>query len=95
MKPWVTTTPGHAASWRCSAVSGANSQVADRKLARAEAAARVCALRPLRASHQLASIPCALRKRAPSSVAISSPLASTRARVRSLTSLISAMPDAI
>ena len=94
MKPCVMTT-GVEASSRCSsAASGANEQVADSTDALAEAP-RSSAASMSRASIQVTSMPCDLRKRAPISVAMSSPLAITRARVRSDSSRTSAMPLAI
>ena len=80
MKPWVMTT-GVDASSRCSsAASGANEQVAESTEALADAP-RGSADSMSRASIQVTSMPCDLRKRAPISVAMSSPLAITRARV--------------
>src|SRR5487761_1808052 len=77
-----------------SAPSGAKLHVAERMLALAEAP-RSSARSMVRASAQATSNPWARRKRAPRSLARSSPLDMTRARVRSLTSPMSAMPAAI
>ena len=95
MKPWVISDGARALSCASSAASGAKLQIADSMLGLGGAAALRSARSMVRASAQAASSPCVRRKRAPSSVAMSSPLAMTRARVRSLTSRTSATPAAI
>jgi hypothetical protein len=94
MKPCVITTGVAAFSVPSSRTSGENEQVADSTEALAEAP-RSSADNMSRASIQVTSMPWLLRNREPISVAMSSPLAITRARVRSDSSRTSAMPLAI
>ena len=94
MKPWVMTSEDKASSCSSSAASGAKLQTAESTCGRPDMLLP-SARKRVRASIHATSSPCWRRNRAPSWVAMSSPLAMTRARVRSLTSRTSATPAAI